>query len=81
VQLNHVVAASAVPAISAGYVAVTDLAHKFTDQHTHVERASMGRTTSSEPSIQPRNGNDKKYIAQKKYNSNSSSSDYCWPSA
>ncbi len=79
-QLNHVVAAASVPAISVGYVAASDLVHKFADQHTHVERMNMGRTTSSEPSIQPRNNDEKKYVSQKKFNSSSLACDYCWPS-
>jgi len=81
VQLTHIAQAASIPAISAGYMAASEVAHKFSDQHPHVERMNLGRSSSNQPSIQPRNGEDKKYISQKKFNSNSTATDYSWPSA
>ena len=80
-QLAHVAQVAGVPAISASYISTSEIAQKFADQHPHVERMNLGRSTSGEPSIQPRNDQDKKYIAQKKFNSNSTATDYYWPSA
>jgi len=80
VQLTHVAEAASIPAISVGFVAASEIAHKFSDQHTHVERMNLGRSSSNQPSIQPRNDQDKKYISQKKFNSNSTATDYSWPS-
>lgn len=63
---------------------VSDLAMMLRDQHVHTERvvvagAAQGLTIS-EPSIGPRNTDDKKYIASKKLSINSSGSEYVWPS-
>jgi len=51
---------------------------KFNDFHIHTETASE-QLQNSQPTTQPR-GEDKKYIVSKKLVSNSSGSDYSWPS-
>lgn len=82
-QIDQMAATAALPAIVVGY-GVADILVKQTD-HTHFERAgfnaSIGRLHEAQPRVQPRNGDDKKYISQKKYNSTSYGSDYRWPSA
>ena len=79
-HLSQLAGIASIPVVAAAYVATADFVQK-SDPHTHIERASLRRTTLGEPSIQPRIGNDKKYISLKKYSSNSFGSDYCWPSA
>ncbi len=53
------------------------------DQHPQTEISSFTDNTrgvSSQPAMQPRNENEKKYIAQKRTNGNEIESDYIWPS-
>lgn len=64
------------PAIVAAYGAA-DIGLKLSDGHTHTERVSLG---ASQPRIQPRGHDDKKYMLNKKLHINSSGSDYSWPS-
>lgn len=68
--------AIAVPAVLATYGAA-DIALKLSDPHTHAERVSVA---ASNPRVQPRSGDDKKYISLKKFGANSLSGDYSWPS-
>lgn len=62
----------------------SDLAMMLRDQHVHTERvvvAGAGQGINiSEPGIAPRTADDKKYIASKKLTTNSSGSEYIWPS-
>ena len=67
--------AVALPAVLASY-GVADFAAKSSD-HTHVHRVSIG---SQQPRIQPRNGDDKKYMTQKRMSANLLGSEYSWPS-
>jgi hypothetical protein len=57
---------------------------KTNDQHIHAERVSvsenLGQLGNSQPRVQPRNENDKKYVTQKKVTANSFGSVYSWPS-
>jgi len=68
--------AIALPAIVATYSAV-DKALKTSDAHTHVERVTIG---GSNHRIQPRVGDDKKYIVLKKFGAHSLNGEYSWPS-
>lgn len=70
-------AAAVLPAQSSVVTTVEDL--KVNDLHTHAERVSFSQDVT-EPSIQPRNDQDKKYVVQKKLNANSFGSIYIWPS-
>lgn len=68
--------AIALPVMVASY-GVADITLKSNDPHVHVERVSF---SSRQPSTQPRNGDDKKYIVAKKYSANGFGGDYSWPS-
>jgi len=62
---------------------VSDLALTLREAHTHSERVSSGAyqgLTLNDPSIGPRLGDDKKYIASKRLAVDSSGSEYTWPS-
>ena len=53
------------------------------DQHVHAERASFSSAASLnsvQPATQPRNGDDKKYIAARRLMGNSNGHEYSWPS-
>ena len=53
------------------------------DQHVHSERSSFSGITYNvgyQPATQPRNENDKKYIAQKRLMGNTIGHEYSWPS-
>ena len=71
-------AAAALPAQISAVTSLEEL--KATDLHTHTERVSFTQNVT-QPSIQPRNDNDKKYIAHKKLATNTFGSVYIWPSA
>lgn len=75
-RLDHA-AASALPAQISYTTTIEEL--KVNDLHTHAERVSFTQNVN-QPSIQPRNDNDKKYIAQKKLATNTFGSVYIWPS-
>jgi len=70
--------------IGLAVVASVDSSFKFSDQHTHTERVSYASAIhqigSEQPRTQTRNGDDKKYIFNKKYVSNTDGSEYHWPS-
>lgn len=68
--------AIALPALLATYGAA-DISLKLNDPHTHSERVSVA---GAHPRVQPRSGDDKKYISLKKFGANSLSGDYSWPS-
>lgn len=70
-------AASVLPAQVSAMTALEEL--KVSDLHTHAERVGFTQSVN-DPSIQPRNDNDKKYIVQKKLTANSFGSIYIWPS-
>ena len=76
-------AATIVPARIAS-VSTFESEIKTNDLHIHAERVSvsenLGRLGNSEPRVQPRNENDKKYVTQKKFTANSYGSEYSWPS-
>jgi len=71
-------AASALPAQTSAITSLEEL--KVNDLHTHAERVSFTQNVA-EPSIQPRNDNDKKYVVQKKLTANTFGSVYIWPSS
>ena len=68
--------AIALPALLATYGA-SDISFKLNDPHTHTERVSVA---GSHPRVQPRSGDDKKYISLKKFGTTSFGGDYSWPS-
>jgi predicted ATPase len=68
--------ALAAPAVIASY-GVADVLSKLSDVHTHTERVHMA---SEQPRVQPRSGDDKKYITGKKFSYSSYGSEYSWPS-
>jgi hypothetical protein len=61
--------ALAIPAVLASYQASAKLVDFSHDLHTHVERSSLNQAVSDiqgqNPRIQPRSGDDKKYVTQK----------------
>lgn len=61
-----------------------DIALKLNDPHVHSERAPLSEGVrdlkASQPRVQPRNGDDKKYVTQKKSSVTSFGSEYSWPS-
>lgn len=65
-------------------VGSADLSFKSSDPHLHAERVSIAQKfeqlRSVQPRIQTRNGEDKKYISSKKFNSDTNGSEYHWPS-
>lgn len=71
------------PALIAAYGAA-DIALKLNDPHVHNERASLSEGVrdlkASQPRVQPRNGDDKKYVTQKKSAVTTFGSEYSWPS-
>ncbi len=71
-------AASALPAQTSAITSLEEL--KVNDLHAHAERVSFTQNVA-EPSIQPRNDNDKKYVVQKKLTANTFGSVYIWPSS
>lgn len=52
-------------------------------QHIHMDQGTFTgaafSTKTAQPSAQPRNNDDKKYIAQRRYIGDSSGGDYFWP--
>jgi hypothetical protein len=65
-------------------VGSADLSFKLNDPHLHAERISIAQRfeqlRSSQPRIQTRNSEDKKYISTKKFSSDTDGSEYRWPS-
>ncbi len=50
------------------------------EHHIHVEGNSFSNLRAQQPSIQPKNENEKKYIAAKRLKNNSFGNEYIWPS-
>lgn len=53
------------------------------DQHIHSESTSLTGTSnlnSQQPATQPRNQDDKKYVAGRRLSSNTPGNEYSWPS-
>ena len=61
-----------------------DMAMKMNDPHIHNERVSFSNGVrelkGEQPRTQTRNGDDKKYLVQKKSSTLSYGSEYIWPS-
>lgn len=57
---------------------------RMNDLHVHSERVSVSQDVdelkTSQPRVQPRDGDDKKYVVQKKSSLNLYGSEYSWPS-
>jgi hypothetical protein len=81
-RLDQVIANVATPAI-ASHSSVEHIRSYISDQHVHSESNSFDRTAGAhmqQPTIKPRDQDDKKYIAQKKLMGSGSSEEYFWPS-
>lgn len=77
VKLDSLLVTAAMPAVVIGYAA-SDVATKFADSHTHIERVHIN---PSQPGMQPRGGEDRKYIAGgKRFAFGGSGSNFIWPS-
>lgn len=83
-QLDRATATALSAPVAIINVAAADSSLKSSDLHVHSERASFSRSISeldgSQPRTQTRNGDDKKYVVQKKLSSSSTDSEYSWPS-
>jgi len=70
--------------IAFAIVGTADSTFKFSDQHTHTERTSYTNAIKQmgpeQPRTQTRGGDDKKYIFNKKFTTNTGGSEYHWPS-
>jgi hypothetical protein len=76
-KLDSLMVTAALPAVVIGYGA-TDVANKFADAHTHVQRVHIN---PSQPGMQPRGGEDRKYITGgKRLAFSGSGSNFVWPS-
>ena len=77
VKIDQVAALSTLPVAAVLGYSAYEYGIKVTE-HIHAERASFG-VNGSQPATQPR-GDDRKYIAQKKFSSQAYGSEYQWPS-
>lgn len=77
VKLDSLLVTAAMPVAVASY-GVADIATKFADSHTHVHRVHI---SPSQQSMQPRGGEDRKYITGgKRIAFGGSGSNFIWPS-
>jgi hypothetical protein len=69
------------PAIVADYARSTS--NLSTDQHLHFDNGSSATSDynlkTQQPSIRPRDEDDKKYVTRKRLSGNTFGSDYIWP--
>jgi hypothetical protein len=83
-QLDHAASVALALPVAFAIVGTADLSIKLNDPHLHAERISFSRNIqqlrSSQPRVQTRVSEDKKYIFNKKNNSDSDGSEYHWPS-
>jgi hypothetical protein len=65
-------------------IKVNDISIKLSDPHLHVELISYTENIDglrlAQPRIQPRSGEEKRYVASKKFSSDTEGSEYIWPS-
>lgn len=83
-QIDRATTAALALPVAFATVGPADLSFKLNDPHLHAERISASQTiqqlSSTQPRVQTRASEDKKYIFNKKFTSNTDGSEYHWPS-
>jgi hypothetical protein len=75
-QFDHAATAALITPVTVSDFGSIETALRLNDVHIHTERTSV---STSQPGLQTRGSEDKKYIVQKRLISSNADADYHWP--